>query len=83
MPKNHSLLSMSTGFMREVRLPIKKLARTPAMSESAKAPILRAAETLTGSLVTVCAAVAASFANAGVRFISHGVETGMERSPRQ
>ena len=59
---------------------MKKLARAPAMSESVKALAVSHAETLTGSLTAVAAAVA-SFAKAGVRFICQGVDTGMERNP--
>ena len=79
----YSFLRISTGFIREVRLPIKKLARAPAMSDRARADALRPAEILTGSLTTVCAVAPASLAKAGVRLISQGVETGMERKPRR
>jgi hypothetical protein len=79
----YSFLKISTGFIRDVRRPMKKLARAPAMSDKARAATLRLAEMLTGSLTAVVVAVAASLAKAGVRLISQGVDTGMERKPKR
>ena len=80
--KPHNFLKISTGFILAVSLPMKKLARLPAISESASADALRLAETPTGSFTAAAAAPAASLAKAGTRLISHGVETGIEKNPR-
>lgn len=73
---------MSAGFIRDVRLAMKKLARAPVTRDRSKAAPVKPADMLTGSR-TADVAVSAFLANAGVRFISQGVATGMERNPRR
>ena len=68
--------------MRDVLRPMKKLAKAPAQRESASAAAVNPADTLTGSRTAVDATVSVLLAKAGMRFISHGVDTGMERNPR-
>ncbi len=79
--RGHNLLSISTGFILAVRLPMKKLAITPVNRESPSPAEQRPADTLTGRRTATLEAVSISLANAGVRFISHGVDMGMERNP--
>lgn len=79
----YNFLKISAGFIRDVRLPMKRLARAPANRESTSAPAASPPDILTGSLTATVAAVAASLAKAGVRFISQGADTGIERNPRQ
>ncbi len=45
----HIFLKISAGFIRAVRLPMARLARTPAAKDNAREMAIRPVETLTGS----------------------------------